>query len=289
MNTNGKNYNMVMGFVVLIVLFFVTIGCDVDVGKTDYETGAEYLEKEDYGYYLLATDYLRKVPSSSKYYDDAQQKLKIAEEKIAEKNYQSGLKSIKEGKWEDATVNLVNLKKDKYKDSYVLYAYASAEETLTEGDFGLMMRYLEYIPDDYQGDLADEILQRKQEILDNKDELKIEMKARAEKSAKERLHSSALLERVSFNWYKSSRSHVRAEGEVKNISDVPLRNVKAVITYKSKEGDFITYDSALIEYNPIMPEQTSPFSVISTYNPLMETAYLEFQFLSGEKIPHYFE
>jgi hypothetical protein len=218
------------------------------------------------------------------------------EEQEIEKKYQTGIELIKEGKWEDASLKLVLLQGKGYKDSYVLYSYSCAEKKILEGDFRMMMHYLNNIPEDYQGDLVELILLRKQEIIENKDELqkeleiiKEEREAQAAIKAKEKLRAEAILERISFKWYQSSRSYVTAEGEVKNISGVPLRNVMAVITYRTKEGDFITYDRALIEYNPIMPDQKSPFKVITTYNPLMDTAYLEFQFLSGEKIPHYFE
>ncbi len=290
----NKTYRIFLLSVIIIATLFSVIGCngyseENKIDEENYETGTRYFKQGYYGGYLLATDYLSEVSPDSKYYHDAQEKLEIAEERMAEEDYQAGIELIENKSWHDATVSLVSLKKKKYKDSYVLYAYASAEEEITKDDFSMLMHYLEYIPDDYQGDLAEIILARKQEILENKDELKIEMETKAEIRAKERLREEAILELISFKWYKSSRSYVRAEGEVKNISDAPLRNIMAVVTYKTKDKDFITYDSALIEYNPIMPDQTSPFSVISTYNPLMEIAYLEFQSLSGEKIPHYFE
>lgn len=211
--------------------------------------------------------------------------------KAIKDDYQEGIKLIGEGDWDNASMMLAIPKCKEYKDSPVLYAYVHVEKQLIEGDFNMLMCYLEDIPDDYQGDLAEIVLQRKQDIVDNKEKLKEEMKEQTEIKAREReeetkeiIRANALLENNGFKWYQSSRSHVRAEGEVKNISDEPLHNVMAVITYETQEGEFITYDHALIEYNPIMPDQTSPFSVISTYNPLMETARLEFRYLSGEKI-----
>ena len=305
-----RNYRIFLLSVLIIVILFSGIGCSgysIEEQEQDemyYYTGISHFEFEDYEH---AIKYLSNVSSYSKYYDDAKQKIIEAEnlkekqkkeeqEQEIEKKYQTGIELIKEGKWEDASLKLVLLQGKGYKDSYVLYSYSCAEKKILEGDFRMMMHYLNNIPEDYQGDLVELILLRKQEIIENKDELqkeleiiKEEREAQAAIKAKEKLRAEAILERISFKWYQSSRSYVTAEGEVKNIIGVPLRNVMAVITYRTKEGDFITYDRALIEYNPIMPDQKSPFKVITTYNPLMDTAYLEFQFLSGEKIPHYFE
>jgi hypothetical protein len=306
----NKTCRLLLLSLTIIIILSLVIGCDIDTVsdyngedrgyENDdffYRTGISHFEYEDYEH---AIKYLSNVPIHSKHYKDAVKKIKEAEKLVGkqqqrkkedekESKYQMGIELIKECKWDDATVKLVFLKDEKYKDSYILYAYASAEEEIIKNHFGTLMHYLEYIPDDYQGDLAETILARKKEILENKDELRIEMEAKAKIMAKERLREEAILERISFKWYKSSRSYVRAEGEVKNISGVPLRNVMAVVTYKTNDDDFITYDSALIEYNPIMPDQISPFRIITPYNPLMEVAYLEFQFLSGERIPYYFE
>jgi len=71
------------------------------------------------------------------------------------------------------------------------------------------------------------------------------------------------------------------EGEVKNISDESLKNVTAVGIWLDKDGTFIKSDDALIDYNPILPGQTSPFKTISTGNPAMEKYRVEFKTLFG--------
>jgi hypothetical protein len=93
------------------------------------------------------------------------------------------------------------------------------------------------------------------------------------------------LELVSWNWGQTSESFVEAKGLVKNISSERLENVQAVVTFFNKDKDFITSSDALIEYNPIMPGQTSPFSVLETYNPAMRSATIEFKHLMGGTIP----
>lgn len=84
---------------------------------------------------------------------------------------------------------------------------------------------------------------------------------------------------------QSSRSHMTVEGEVVNRTDDSLRYVAAVITWRDGAGKFITSDKALIEYNPILPGQASPFKVISTLNPEMSTFDIAFRTLNGPDIP----
>jgi hypothetical protein len=95
------------------------------------------------------------------------------------------------------------------------------------------------------------------------------------------------LEVISFTWGGTETGHfVEAKGQVKNISGKRLENVQAVVTFNDRSDGFITSSDALIDYNPILPGQTSPFSVIETYNPAMRTgtATVEFKFLMGGTI-----
>jgi hypothetical protein len=68
---------------------------------------------------------------------------------------------------------------------------------------------------------------------------------------------------------------------VKNISDEPIKNVVAVGIWLDKKGEFIKSDDALIDYNPILPGQTSPFKTISSGNPAMEKYRVEFKTMFG--------
>lgn len=96
------------------------------------------------------------------------------------------------------------------------------------------------------------------------------------------------LEVVSFRWGRTEGgNYAEAKGQVKNISGKSLKSVAAVVTFSDKSGGFITSSDALIDYNPILPGQTSPFSVMETYNPAMRTgtATVAFKFLMGGTIP----
>jgi hypothetical protein len=97
--------------------------------------------------------------------------------------------------------------------------------------------------------------------------------------------STPPLELLSWNW---SREHdyAKVEGEVRNASARPLKSIAAVATFRTDDGVFVASDSALIDYNPLMPGQTSPFSVIWRYNPVATKASVAFKELMGGKVPH---
>jgi hypothetical protein len=110
-------------------------------------------------------------------------------------------------------------------------------------------------------------------------------KKTAERRRQEAIANSDL-ELVRWSWSKDY-SYVIAEGQVKNISQRRLERVEALVTWYDANKNFITSQSSLIEFNPIMPNQTSPFKVTARHNPAMKSASIEFKFLFGEKIRTY--
>ena len=95
-----------------------------------------------------------------------------------------------------------------------------------------------------------------------------------------------LLEIQSFRCTTDSQiGFVYIRGEVKNISNGRLDHVMAVGTWRTSAGEFIRSDDALIDYDPIMPGQISPFETIGTYNPQMSKCSLAFKELLGGEIP----
>ena len=91
------------------------------------------------------------------------------------------------------------------------------------------------------------------------------------------------LEVGAWTW-SVEHDYATVEGEVTNLSSRPLANVEAVASFRDSAGTFITSNDALIEYNPIMPGQASPFKVMVKYNPLMHRAQLNFKELMGGAI-----
>ena len=91
------------------------------------------------------------------------------------------------------------------------------------------------------------------------------------------------LELVKYTW-QTEYGYAILEGQVTNISLQPLTNVAAVASFYDTNGGFITSSDALIDYNPILPGQTSPFKVMATQNPAMKKARVEFKELLGGTI-----
>lgn len=103
---------------------------------------------------------------------------------------------------------------------------------------------------------------------------------------KKEYKASCQLEIISSSW-SQDHGYATYEGQVKNISNLNLKNVQAVATWYDSNGNMITSSSALIEYNPILPGQISPFKVMKTYNPAMEKAGVEFSKLMGGTLKVY--
>lgn len=85
---------------------------------------------------------------------------------------------------------------------------------------------------------------------------------------------------VSWNWHAEG-GKVTGEGEVKNVSADIIQNVEAVTSYYAADDKFITSNEAVIEYNPILPGQTSPFRTIGAFNPAMQSGQVDFKTLMG--------
>ncbi|MFC1955016.1 FxLYD domain-containing protein [Chloroflexota bacterium] len=79
--------------------------------------------------------------------------------------------------------------------------------------------------------------------------------------------------------------YIHVVGEVNNISDSKLENVTAVVNFRTEDGTLVKTEEALIDYNPLMPGQTSSFEVLTTENPAVKKLGLNFKHLLGEKIP----
>ena len=78
----------------------------------------------------------------------------------------------------------------------------------------------------------------------------------------------------------------KVEGAVKNLTGEPMEGVTVVANFYDKKGTFVKSDSSLIDYNPILPGQESPFSTIGTSNPEIETVRVQFKYFFGGTIPH---
>ncbi len=89
---------------------------------------------------------------------------------------------------------------------------------------------------------------------------------------------------TSRGYESESGGYWYVEGEVKNISDHPIKSLMAVSSWYDKGGTFIKSDSAMIEFDPLMPGQTSPFKTITRGNPEMSRYTVAFKAMFGGPI-----
>jgi hypothetical protein len=76
----------------------------------------------------------------------------------------------------------------------------------------------------------------------------------------------------------------KCEGYVKNITNEALDDVEAVVTWVDANRTPYSTDDALIDYNPILPGQQSPWSTIGTDNPALTHFHVQFKELMGTTI-----
>ncbi len=95
---------------------------------------------------------------------------------------------------------------------------------------------------------------------------------------------STFLELQSWSWH-AGYGFVTVEGTVKNISGMNLKDVEAEVSFLAKDGSFINSTDALIDSNPILPDQSGRFKALATYNSKMEKVSIQFRSLTGETFP----
>ena len=78
--------------------------------------------------------------------------------------------------------------------------------------------------------------------------------------------------------------YINVQGQVKNVTDYPVDDLEAIAVFKTGTGTFVDSSSALVEYQPLLPGQTSPFKVLKTINPAIDSAELDFKLFSGETV-----
>lgn len=120
-------------------------------------------------------------------------------------------------------------------------------------------------------------------ILAEQERIAKEERSNAEKLKAQERVSKAKLVLVNWSW-SSEHGYVTVEGQVGNISGQKFQNVEALVEFYTEDKKFIKSDSALIEYNPIMPGQISPFKVITTHNPLIKAANINFKIMFGQSL-----
>jgi hypothetical protein len=80
------------------------------------------------------------------------------------------------------------------------------------------------------------------------------------------------------------RGGIHVRGEVKNISNAPIEKVEVVGTFRTADATFVKTAEALIEYQPLLSGQTSPFDALDYDNPAILKAEISFKVFWGGRI-----
>jgi hypothetical protein len=113
-------------------------------------------------------------------------------------------------------------------------------------------------------------------------EARAQAAAVAEEQRVARQESCSGIDLVIESWSWSDESgYVKATGQVTNVSDAPLDRVAVDVSYYTADGTFIKNGDALIDYQPVLAGQTSPFSTIDSGNPAMDNARIAVKDLLG--------
>ncbi len=94
------------------------------------------------------------------------------------------------------------------------------------------------------------------------------------------------LKLLSMKDINSSDMYFRVIGEVQNTSTEKIDGVFAVVTAYDKSDELVGTEDARIDYSPIMPNQTSPFTVLMRQNPLIDTYKINFRKSFGGTIDY---
>jgi hypothetical protein len=82
-----------------------------------------------------------------------------------------------------------------------------------------------------------------------------------------------------------SRLYFVVEGQVRNLTNEPLHHMGASVSWLDRNGKFVAAERNLIDYDPILPGQVSPFHVMSSRNPEITGYSLEFVEWIGGTVP----
>lgn len=161
----------------------------------------------------------------------------------------------------------------------------AADSNLAEPLFLLARCYRNGIGTQKNAQYAEKLF-NEAKVAAKKQDSKVVLEKIALFEGKNRFLQNAELVLLDWSWH-SEHGYAIVNGQVKNISEKPIHNVTALVSFKTKADKLVTSDSSLIEYNPIMPGQVSPFKIISVHNPLMATASIDFMNLFGRMILWY--
>lgn len=96
-----------------------------------------------------------------------------------------------------------------------------------------------------------------------------------------------VLELLSYSWsHESDSNFAIVVGQVKNISKKSFDAVAAIANFNDAKDNFVTTYNSPIEYDPLLPDQVSPFKVMVPWNPAFKKLTVEFKQILRGKLEH---
>ena len=201
--------------------------------------------------------------------------------KSIDEQYSIIVKSIKEGRIDDA-LNTIKL-----FEKYDQLGYKNLETIKKDAQIAQLQDRLKSLPSsDIKGRL--DVYRQLSDIDPSNATFKQRVAYYSDLDKKQQAKANSKLHLLSWHWGEEY-DYVIAEGEVKNLTGQSIESVTALVTWYDSNGIIITSDDAFIEYDPLMPGQTSPFKVMARYNPEMKKASIRFKQLLGGELETYSE
>ncbi|MER8546469.1 FxLYD domain-containing protein [Mesorhizobium sp. M1169] len=73
----------------------------------------------------------------------------------------------------------------------------------------------------------------------------------------------------------------KVTGEVTNRSSEPIESLMVIGIFRTSNDEFVKSAEAMVDYQPLMPGQTSPFPAMTTDNPIMRNCNVAFKTMFG--------
>ena len=100
------------------------------------------------------------------------------------------------------------------------------------------------------------------------------------------LREDSQLALLKWSWSVNS-GYAITEGIVKNVSDKDIKDIKAVVVFRSKKDEIISSSSAGVKPDPIRPGKTGSFKIKTKYKRAMDHAEIDFFYPSDKPIEWY--
>lgn len=83
----------------------------------------------------------------------------------------------------------------------------------------------------------------------------------------------------------SNSGEIEVQGEVKNISSLPVKSLEMSAVFSGPSGQFVSTSDLLAKFDPVMPGQVSPFDGLGEYNPVIQTVKITPALMFGPALP----